>query len=234
MSARPTSRVPLRRAGVGLAGLALLATGALSGCGVAADGTTPQPGVGAQVGDATISFDTVSRDAEATCDLLQAHPELTQSPVTRAQANDLVVRQLVYSTFADELAQQADLDTAPLREQARQQARSNLSLGSDDEKAIDVVAAYPFFVLVMKKLVEPTLSADQLADTDQAYADYLQQWSTKHPIVVNPRFAGFTTQQGGSVSQELSVPVSSTAVAASRTPISASDYAALPASQKCS
>ncbi len=89
----------LSRPLLGLATVAVLATGALSGCGIA--DAEVRPGTAAVVEGEEISLSDVDDATEATCEVLQGSQELLAGGFTGAELRGIVVQQLVVTEVAE-------------------------------------------------------------------------------------------------------------------------------------
>ncbi|MAO80603.1 MAG: hypothetical protein CMH82_08085, partial [Nocardioides sp.] len=102
----------LSRPLVGLATVAVLATGALSGCGVADAGV--RPGAAAVVEGEEISLGEVDDATTATCEVLQGSADLLAGGFTGAELRGIVVQQLVVTEVAEAIAAANDLPALAL------------------------------------------------------------------------------------------------------------------------
>ncbi|CAM3676839.1 hypothetical protein NOMA109596_06605 [Nocardioides marinus] len=202
----------LSRPLVGLATVAVLATGALSGCGVADAGV--RPGAAAVVEGEEISLGEVDDATTATCEVLQGSADLLAGGFTGAELRGIVVQQLVVTEVAEAIAADNDLPADEVRREAEKQARISFGLAGDDQNAaVTVFAASSFLTSVVSEIVDPTLSEDELVQPGPAYQAYLEQWQAEHDVEVNPRFdqVDFATSASDSTTSDLSVAVSQAA-----------------------
>lgn len=178
----------LSRPLAGLAAAAVLATGALSGCGVS--DAEIRPGVAADVSGAEVSLDQVADAVADTCETLQGSPELLQGGFTGAELRGIVVQQLVVNEVATQIAEENGLDADVLRREAERQARISFGFGADeqDDDSIPVFAASSYLSSVISEVVDPTLSEEELVEPGPAYQAFLEQWQAENDIDVNPLF----------------------------------------------
>lgn len=200
----------LSRPLAGLAAAAVLATGALSGCGVAE--ADIRPGLAADVEGAEVSLDQVADAVADTCEVLQGSAELLQGGFTGAELRGIVVQQLVVSEVATQIAEENGLDADRLRREAEQQARISFgfSAGEDDDASIPVFAASSYLSEVIGEVVDPTLSEEELVEPGPAYQAYLEQWQAENDIEVNPLFdqIDFAQAASSALTSDVSAAVS--------------------------
>ena len=133
----------LSRPLVGLATVAVLATGALSGCGIA--DAEVRPGTAAVVEGEEISLSDVDDATEATCEVLQGSQELLAGGFTGAELRGIVVQQLVVTEVAEAIGAENGLPVDELRREAEKQARISFGLPGDEQNdAVTVFAASSF------------------------------------------------------------------------------------------
>ncbi|WP_300645621.1 hypothetical protein [Nocardioides sp.] len=203
----------LSRPLAGLAAAAVLATGALSGCGVS--DAEIRPGVAADVDGAEISLDQVAEAVADTCEVLQGSPELLQGGFTGAELRGIVVQQLVVTEVATAIAEENGLDADVLRREAERQARNSFGFTAEDsdDASIPVFAASSFLTSVISEVVDPTLSEEELVEPGPAYQAFLEQWQAENDIDVNPLFdqVDFAEAASGALLSDTSVAVSEAA-----------------------
>lgn len=178
----------LSRPLAGLAAAAVLATGALSGCGVA--DAEIRPGLAADVEGAEIGLGQVADAVADTCEVLRRSPELLQGGFTGAELRGIVVQQLVVNEVATQIAEENGLRADVLRREAEQQARISFGFTADqrDDASIPVFAASSYLSSVISEVVDPTLSEQELVEPGPAYQAFLEQWQAENDIDVNPLF----------------------------------------------
>ncbi len=203
----------LSRPLVGLATVAVLATGALSGCGVADAGV--RPGTAAVVDGREVALDEVDDATTATCEVLQGSQDLLAGGFTGAELRGIVVQQLVVTEVAETIAAENDIDAEELRRTAEQQARMSFGLTGEDKDspAVTVFAASSFLTSVVAEVVDPTLSEEEQVQPGPAYQAFLEEWQADHDIDVNPLFdqVDFATSADDATTSDVSVPVSESA-----------------------
>ncbi|GGO71803.1 hypothetical protein [Nocardioides deserti] len=222
---------------LGLAAATLLASGALTGCGVA--GTGFSPGVAAEVGDTSITTDRVDEVAASYCDALR--PQLEGQVVPQRYLNGSVAGQLALAAAAEQLAAEHGVEPGEQHAaQVTQLRRAVAELPEDQQDAVLEVESAGSLVSDLVIGVGRALAADEgLADpTDEQVAELgnqaLVDWIGEHDVDVNPRY-GVDLSDGQPVrtDSETSVAVSDLAAAATAESPDQEYAATLPESQRC-
>ena len=215
-----------------LGAVALLGTGALSGCGLS--DIQAAPGVAAEVHGTQISVEEVDQLSVTTCEVLRSNPELLGQGYTGSTVRDTVLAQ---REIADAIAAENDIDGAPIYAGAAQQAR--LGLGQADseqlEEVLPVFASSSYLRAVVAEVVDPSLPDDAgEATATAAYQTYLAAWEAANPVTTNPLFTEVDFSGPQERRNELSVAVSDEAVELlTLDPAAVRLEERLPASQRC-
>jgi hypothetical protein len=185
---RTIPRVAIAAAGVVTAGL-------LAGCGVADEGA--RPGVAAEVGGTTIKVADVEKAAEDRCEVLD---ELSggegSQPVSGARIRDLALQSAVLREIASHLAEDYDVESGQLYDDARAEIRRQLE-GLDEElvdRAELSLSSTDYFVDILIQVGRDELGLAESADPggQQGFPrglEIAQAWQDEHPINTNPRYA---------------------------------------------
>ncbi|MBC9734596.1 hypothetical protein [Nocardioides marmotae] len=222
---------------LGLAAVSLLASGLLTGCGVA--GTGFAPGVAAEVGDTAITTDRVDTIAASYCDAIT--PQLEGQVLPNRYLTSGVAGQLALAAAAEQMA--AEHGVEPGQQYAGQVARLEAAVAAlpeDQREAVVEVESTNSLVSDLVLGVGRVLAEEQgLADpTEEQVAglgnEALAAWIEDNDVEINPRY-GVELRDGQPLDTDTETSVAvgevaSAAMAESPDPVYA---AALPDSQRC-
>jgi peptidyl-prolyl cis-trans isomerase SurA len=219
----------------GLAGLALVSTVLLTGC-----GSVPElnPGVAVQVGDDTFTTNDVHDTATTYC---SAQKPQSGQALANHYINGLTAGAFALRSAADQLMAAHDVTVDESYQQAIDQAEPQLAaLTSSERDAVIEVGATSVYVDAAQLAVGRAVLAERGigAPTDKeasaAGHEALLAWIDDHDVRIDPRF-GVTIDEGVTTATDTSVSfaVSKTATSAD-TDTPDADYAvALPQTQRC-
>ncbi|GAW47795.1 MULTISPECIES: hypothetical protein [unclassified Nocardioides] len=222
------TRTPVRR----LAGLALVSTFLLTGCGSV---TGFNPGVAVRVQDDTVSTDQVRATATAYC-----------SASTESQPGQVVpnhyIAGLAASSYAvrsaaDQLMADHGVTIDSSYDQAIDGAQKQLAPLSDAQReAVIQVSAASLYVAAAETAVGRDVLGGSPSDDDAqaAGAKEFASWLDDHDVRIDPRY-GVSVDQGTVVATDtsLSFALGDTAKKADAAQPDAAYAATLPASQRC-
>ncbi|MEV7428073.1 hypothetical protein AB0N29_00525 [Nocardioides sp. NPDC092400] len=215
----------------------LLASGLLSGCGVA--GTGFSPGVAASVGDTDITVDRVDGLAASYCDAIT--PQLEGQVLPNSYLTSGVAGQLTLAAAAEQLAEENGVEPgAEYSGQVAQLESAVADLPEDQQEAVVEVESAGSLVSDLVVGVGRRLAEEQgLADASEEQVaqlgnEALAAWIDDHDVDVNPRY-GVTLEGGQPVDTDTStsVAVGDVATAAMAESPDAEYAATLPESQRC-
>jgi hypothetical protein len=222
-----------------LAGLAIVSTFLLTGC-----GSVPafNPGVAVRVGDGTVTVDHVDDLAQSYCSAAEA--QLTEGQVLpNHYVRGEVAGSLALRAVADKLLDDYDVEADDSYDQAVDQAKDSpqlTALPADQQDALIEVQGASIYVSAVELAVGRQVLADagqaNPSDDDAATAGRktFETWVDDHDIRIDPRFGVAIAKDQSVVSNTgLSFASGDTATKAdAKTPDSV--YAAtLPDSQRC-
>lgn len=219
-----------------LASAAVSLAALTSACGVSQ--AEFSPGVAVEVGDSTISVQTVDDTVGPTCAALQANPQLIGQGFSGAQLRNIVLQQLALKDIADQLATDNGIDADEVYTQNSEAARGTITGVSDAEaeKALPVFAASPYLTDVIDRVITVKLGASADSQVRQAAAQQiLTDFQKKYGIETNPLFdpLDFTTAGDEGTPTDLSVALSSIAKDADEPSPAPAVVGALPENQRC-
>jgi hypothetical protein len=184
---RTTPRVAVAAAGVITAGL-------LAGCGVADEGV--RPGVAADVDGTTIRLADVEEAAEDRCEVLDELSGEGSGPVSGARVRDLALQGAVLREVAEELAEEYDVESGQLYDDARDEISSQLEGLDEDlvDRAVVSLSSTDYFIDVLIEVGRDQLGLSETDDPggQQGFTrglEIAQEWQEAHPIETNPRYA---------------------------------------------
>lgn len=215
-----------------LAGLAVVATVLLSGCGGA------QPGVAALVGDDTITLEEVDSESALLC---QAVEEDLESPLPMRLARFQVLQGQISRSIADQIGEEYAVTVGD--DYAAAVASSRVQFTSYPEETqetlVYVSTTSTYVESVVGEAARADLEAEGLADPtlDQVTArstELFATWPDSHDLKIDPRF-GFDLVDGEFVNVEtgVSMAVSETATNGRADEPDPAVTAGLPAAQRC-
>ena len=216
---------------------ALLASGLLSGCGVA--GTGFSPGVAAAVGDTDITVERVDAVATSYCDAIT--PQLEGQVLPNRYLTSGVAGQLALAAAAEQLAAEHGVEAG--EQYVGQLARLEEAVATLPEDQQDAVVEVESAGSLVSDLVlgvgRELAEGEGLVDpTDEQVAELgnraLADWIEEHDVEVNPRY-GVRLDEGQPVDADTatSVAVGDLATAAMAESPDQEYAAALPESQRC-
>jgi len=218
-----------------LAGLALVSTVLLTGC-----GSVPafNPGVAARVADETITVKTVDDVSEAFCASLEAQPEATAFPLRflRGYITGTLALRSAAEQFADEVG------VAPGKRYTEEAAAAEESLSSvpeEEREAVLEVRTTDSYVQEVKLAAGKELLDEQGQDGDveaafAAGSDAFVSWLDDQEVRIDPKFSvSIEGGQAAPTNTSISYPLSAGAVKADAPEPDPEDAAALPDSQRC-
>lgn len=215
----------------------VLASGLLSGCGVA--GTGFSPGVAAEVGDREITVDRVDALAASYCDAITA--QLEGQVLPNRYLTSGVAGQLALAAAAEQLAAEHGIEAGQqYRSQVSQLESAVAELPEDQREAVvavesagslvsDLVIAVGERLAEEQGVTEP--APEQVAQLgNQALVD----WIEEHDVELNPRY-GIELREGQPVDADTatSVAVGDVATAAMAESPDQEYAAGLPDPQRC-
>jgi len=183
------------RARIAVAAVGVVAAGLLSGCGVADEGM--RPGVAAQVAGTTIDRADVEEDAKDRCEVLGELAGEGDQPVSGARVRDLALQSAVLREVGTQLAEEYDVESSQLYDDAQAEVRGQLDGLDEDliDRAVTSLSSTDYFVDILIQVGRGELGITEADDPDgqQGFAQGLeiaQQWQDEHPIETNPRYSG--------------------------------------------
>jgi len=183
------------RARLAAAAVGVVAAGLLSGCGVADEGV--RPGVAAKVAGTTIDVSDVEQATEDRCEVLGEVAREDDQPVSGARIRDLALQSEVLREVATQLAEEHDVESSQLYDDAQAEIRSQLEGLDEDlvDRAVITLSSTDYFVDILIQVGRGELGISEADDPDgqQGFAEGLeiaQQWQEEHPIETNPRYSG--------------------------------------------
>ena len=183
------------RARIAVAAVGVVAAGLLSGCGVADEGM--RPGVAAQVAGTTINRADVEEDAKDRCEVLGELAGEGDQPVSGARVRDLALQSAVLREVGTQLAEEYDVESSQLYDDAQAEVRGQLDGLDEDliDRAVTSLSSTDYFVDILIQVGRGELGITEVDDPDgqQGFAQGLeiaQQWQDEHPIETNPRYSG--------------------------------------------
>jgi peptidyl-prolyl cis-trans isomerase SurA len=221
-----------------VAGVAVVAALALSGCGAT------NPGVAVRVGDQTLSTSEVDEVTVNYCDGLEAQLKSGGAVFPLSYVRAYVVRNLTVRAAAEQLADRYSVDLPASYDQAVRDLRQRLAGIREDriDDVLEVESVGPYV-----QAVETEVGGVLLAEAGQSGADdeakqargqdALQQWISEHPIDINPRYgisvSDTNLQAPHFVDTGTSFAVSENAVAGAQAEPDQEYAATLPSTQRC-
>ncbi|MDN4171410.1 hypothetical protein QWY28_00480 [Nocardioides sp. SOB77] len=215
----------------------LLASGLLSGCGVA--GTGFSPGLAASVGDTSITTDRVDAVAASYCDAIT--PQLEGQVLPNRYLTSGVAGQLALAAAAEQLAAEHGVEPGDqYAGQVAQLEQAVAQLPEDQQDAVVEVESAGSLVSDLVLGVGRTLAEEQgVADpTEEQVAqlgnEALAAWIEDNDVELNPRY-GVELRDGQPLDTdtETSVAVGDVATAAMAESPDQEYAAALPDAQRC-
>lgn len=173
---RSIPRVRIAAVAVGL-----LATGLLSGCGVADEGI--HPGVAAQVGDTSISLDDVDDAADELCDVHGKDVDTLGVPISGAELRTRALQTLVLRVIADGLADDYDITPSPTYANLEKTAKDAGTYQAEETLGVS------YLVNVMQAVGAQEAGASA-SDEDKLGAGIkaAQKWTEDAGVETNPVF----------------------------------------------
>ncbi len=215
-----------------LAALALGATVLLTGCN---DVPEFDPGVAAQVGDDTISMQTVNDTTAAYCQAAEKQLQQEQA-LPQHYLRDQVAGSLALRAAADQFAAEHGVTADPSYDQAVQQAEQSLSDLSESQRQaiIDVQGAATYVAAVEKAVGQSLGGGGGDKATTAAGQQAFQDWLADQDIRIDPRF-GVSIDGGTSTPSDtsLSFALSDTSTKANADQPDTEYAGALPDNQRC-
>ncbi len=219
-----------------LAALALLALGALSGCGGL------HPGVAAEAGSQSITDSEVDSLAQDVCRTLKSDPRLIGSGFARSTLLQSVVQSFVMRAIADQMADEYDVTASASYDKVVEQTK--LQFGSLDPevraRVLDTWTASSFFTDILTSIGEKELkaagtTAPQSDASLKKGIDLAQEWEADNGIQIDPRFPDITLADDSftRTDDETAYAVSELAKQASAQPPDAAWIKSLPPRQRC-
>lgn len=195
-----------------LAGLALISTVVLTGCGSNPDFN---PGVAARVGDDTVSAGTVRDVAADYCSAVES--QLQGQPLANHFLNGSVASSLALRVAADQTLAEYDVVQDPSYDQAVNQAlQSENLLGLDDVQAEALIEVQGSAVYVSaaqlaigKSLLGGTASDEEAAAAGQ---EAFLGWLEDNVVMIDPKY-GVAIEEGQAVPVDTNLSFPSSEVA---------------------
>jgi hypothetical protein len=181
------------RTRTGLAALALLALGALSGC------SGLHPGIAAEAGDQSITDTEVDSLAHDVCATLQSDPRLIGTGYARSTLLQSVVQSFVMRSMAGQMAEDYGVSSTDTYDQAVEQTK--LQFATVDPKlrahVLDTFTASAYFLDILKGIGEQQLKAGGVSapsDNDSLVKGIAlaQKWEADNGVQIDPRFPDIT------------------------------------------
>jgi molybdopterin converting factor small subunit len=180
---------------VAVAVVGVVTAGLLAGCGVADEGV--RPGVAAEVGGTSIRVADVEEAAEDRCEILDELADNPDSqPVSGSRVRDLALQGAVLREVADQLAEEYDVESGELYDQAQTEIRRQLDGLDEDlvDRAVVSLAGTDYFVDILIQIGRDELGLREREDPGGQLGfprglEIAQQWQDEHPIETNPRYS---------------------------------------------
>lgn len=215
-----------------LAGLAVVSTLALSGCGLA------NPGVAARVGDDTITVRDVNEESDLIC---QAVEKDLQDPLPMSLARYQILTGQISRAIATQIAE--EYDVSPGSDYTSAVAAAEVQVAAYPEETRDtlltVTTTQTYVESILAEASKKLLAEEGLTDPtpDEITArsqELFATWPDSHSLDIDPRF-GFEFVDGAYTSADtgVSVAVSDTAKAGQAEEPDPAVTALLPVSQRC-
>ncbi|MCW2842623.1 MAG: hypothetical protein JWN22_539 [Nocardioides sp.] len=218
---------------------ALLASGVLSGCGVA--GTDFQPGVAARVGDSTVSSDKVEQLVAGYCSAIEDQLRTNKTIVPQSYLSSVIAGELAMVEAARQLADQYAVEAGKDYDQKVAQLEGAVTALKPDEQTavVEVESAASYVSSVVQAVGTQQLAAAGTAKptSDAATAagqKALVAWLDDHDVRIDPKF-GIAIKDGQAVPDDtsLSYAVGTTAKSGQATTPDQAYAGALPAAHRC-
>jgi hypothetical protein len=228
------------RTRTGLAALALLALGTLSGCGGL------HPGIAAEAGGQSITDTDVDKLAQDVCTTLQSNKRLIGTGYARSTLLQSVVQSFVMRAMADQMAEQYDVTSSENYDSVVEQTK--LQFGTLDPalraRIMDTWTASQYFLDILGSIGRKELEAagTDVPDTTEGDQQALQKgislaqdWEAANGVQINPRFPDISLADDSftRTDDQTAYSVSDLAKQAAAAPPDADWIQSLPPSQRC-
>ena len=228
------------RTRTGLAALALLTLGLLSGCGGL------HPGIAAEAGNQSITDSDVDKLAQDVCTTLKSDQRLIGTGFARSTLLQSVVQSFVMRAMAEQMADEYAVTSSPQYDSVVEQTK--LQFGSLDpalrDRIMDTWTASQYFLDILSTIGRKELEAagTDVPATDAGDQQALQKgialaqaWEADNGVQIDPRFPDITLADDSftRTDDETAYAVSDLAKQAAAQPPDAAWIQSLPASQRC-